>query len=295
MPELPEVETVRRDLETVLISIPIVTLEVFNVKTIKPLSVKELEKKLFGQQIKAIKRIGKLLIFELDNSTEVLLVHLKMTGQLIYSAPTKKGETKKLLAGGHSLTEPITELPNKHTRLVVTFKNGAQLFFNDLRLFGYWKFVLPAELEIIKSNYGIEPLTDNFTWPNFKVALGKRTTNIKAVLLNQTIISGMGNIYVDEALWQAKINPARRVNSLSETELKKLFKACHEVIAKGVEYRGTTFNHFVDGHGQKGGFLQFLQVYGRGGEPCAHCGALIKKIRLAGRGTHFCPQCQEKA
>lgn len=292
MPELPEVETVRRDLSLVLIGAPIVAVEVFHSKTIKPLNTKELQVRLHNKSIKAIKRIGKLLIFELHNSAEVLLVHLKMTGQLIYSAPIKTGEEKKLLAGGHSLTEPITELPNKHTRLAVTFKNGAQLFFNDLRLFGYWKFAVPAELEKIKSTYGIEPLTDNFTWPNFKKALGKRTTTIKAVLLNQTIISGMGNIYVDEACWQAKIHPARPVNSLTESELKKLFTACHEVIELGVKHRGTTFNHFVDGHGQKGGFLQFLQVYGRAGEACSRCGTPVKKIKLVGRGTHFCPHCQ---
>ncbi|MBP7992748.1 MAG: DNA-formamidopyrimidine glycosylase, partial [Candidatus Magasanikbacteria bacterium] len=101
-----------------------------------------------------------------------------------------------------------------------------------------------------------------------------------------------GNIYVDEALWHAKIHPARRVISLTESELKKLFKACHEVIELGVEHRGTTFNHFVDGHGQKGGFLQFLKVYGRAGQACARCQTPIKKIKLAGRGTHFCPHCQ---
>jgi len=287
MPELPEVETVRRDLEKVILNVPIKTVAVFHVKTIKPLSAKELVKRLHGQTFKTIKRIGKLLIFELHNSTEVLLVHLKMTGQLIYSAPDKK-----VLAGGHSLSKPLDELPNKHTRLALTFANGAQLFFNDLRLFGYWKFATPAELETIKSKYGIEPLTDNFTWPNFKQALGKRTANVKSILLNQSIISGLGNIYVDEACWRAQIHPAARVKDLTESQLKKLFKACHEVIELGVEYRGTTFNHFVDGHGQKGGFLQFLQVYGRAGKPCERCQTPIKKIKLAGRGTHFCPQCQ---
>ncbi len=287
MPELPEVETVRRDLSQVMVGLPIKKLEVFNLKTIKPLSAKELEKRLHGKSIKAIKRIGKLLIFEINTSSEVLLVHLKMTGQMIWQGPDKK-----VLAGGHSLSKPMENLPNKHTRLAVTFENGAQLFFNDLRLFGYWKFALPSELETIKSKYGIEPLTANFTWPNFKTALGKRTANIKAVLLNQNIISGMGNIYVDEALWQAKIHPARKVKDLAESELKALFKACHEVIEKGVKYRGTTFNHFVDGHGKKGGFLKFLKVYHQTGKPCERCQAPIKRISLAGRGTHFCLHCQ---
>lgn len=288
MPELPEVETVRRDLTKVIINIPIKSLEVFHTKSIKPHTAKELMKRLEGESIKAIKRIGKLLIFELHNSTEVLLVHLKMTGQLIY----QNGD--QTLVGGHSLAEPLKHLPNKHTRLALTFINGAKLFFNDLRLFGYWKFVLPFELEKIKSNYGIEPLTANFTWLNFKKALGQRTANIKSILLNQSIISGMGNIYVDEALWQAKIHPARRVKDLTEPELKKLFKACYEVIELGVKHRGTTFNHFVDGHGQKGGFLQFLQVYGRAGKDCSRCGVTIKKIKLVGRGTHLCPQCQKE-
>lgn len=289
MPELPEVETVRRDLSQVMVGVPIKKLEVFHLKTIKPLSVKELEKRLHGKSIQAIKRIGKLLIFEIHTSSEVLLVHLKMTGQMIWQGPDKK-----VLAGGHSLSKPMENLPNKHTRLAVTFKNGAQLFFNDLRLFGYWKFVSLPELKKIKNKYGIEPLTDNFTWSNFKNALGKRTANIKAVLLNQSIISGMGNIYVDEALWQAKIHPARKVKDLAESELKALCNACHEVIEKGVKYRGTTFNHFVDGYGKKGGFLQFLKVYGRVAQPCKRCQTPISKIKLAGRGTHVCLRCQAR-
>ncbi len=292
MPELPEVETVRRDLSEVILQVKITKVEALHLSTIRPLTAKEVEQRLVGKKITAIKRIGKLLIFELAKPAVILLVHLKMTGQLIYSAPIKKGETKKLIAGGHSLSEPINDLPNKHTRLIVTFASGAQLFFNDLRLFGYCKFTDQLELEKIKNKYGIEPLTANFTWPNFKKALGKRTANLKSVLLNQTIISGLGNIYVDEACWRAKVHPARRVSDLTEAELKKLFKACHEVIELGVKHRGTTFNHFVDGHGQKGGFLKFLQVYGRGGKPCERCGTAIKKIRLAGRGTHFCPTCQ---
>ena len=293
MPELPEVETVRRDLEKVILNVPIIKVEVLHLKTIKPLTAKQLQKRLLKHSITAIKRIGKLLIFELDIPDLVLLVHLKMTGQMIFSPAVKKGEARKLIAGGHSLAGPLTELPNKHTRLAVTFKNNAQLFFNDLRLFGYWKFANATELAKIKSSYGIEPLAANFTWPNFKKALGKRSANVKTVLLNQSIISGMGNIYVDEACWRAKIKPGRSVKSLSEVELKKLFKACHGVIELGVKYRGTTFNHFVDGYGKKGGFLKFLKVYGRARKPCERCGTLIEKIRLAGRGTHFCPQCQK--
>lgn len=292
MPELPEVETVRRDLEQVILNVPIVRFESLHPKTIQPLSAKTMSARLVGKSVTAIKRIGKLLIFELGKSDEVLLVHLKMTGQMIFSAHAGPADSK-IIAGGHSLSKPLDNLPNKHTRLIVTFKNKAQLFFNDLRLFGYWKFALPQELETIKSKYGIEPLTANFTLLNFVKAVGGRAANIKSVLLNQAIISGMGNIYVDEALWQAKIHPARRANTLSESERKELFKACHEVIEKGVKYRGTTFNHFVDGHGQKGGFLQFLQVYGRAGEFCARCASPIKKIKLMGRGTHFCPQCQK--
>lgn len=286
MPELPEVETVRRDLTRVLIGVPIVGVEAFHTKTIGPLTAAQLTKKLAGQSIKNIDRIGKLLILEISGIDEVILVHLKMTGQLIYQA----GE--EILAGGHSLAESIATLPNKHTRVIVTFKNGTQLFFNDLRLFGYWKIVDRAELAVVKSGYGIEPLTPNFTWSNFKQALVGRKTNIKALLLNQTIIAGLGNIYVDEALWRAKILPSRRVNALREGELKKLWQACHEVIELGVKHRGTTFNHFVDGHGQKGGFLEFLEVYGKKGQPCSRCKTPIKKISLAGRGTHFCPQCQ---
>lgn len=286
MPELPEVETVRRDLERVLLNLLITKVDVLHTKTIQPLTAAELTKKLHNQSITKITRIGKLLIFSLHKGESVLLVHLKMTGQMIWQ------DKETSFAGGHSFKTPTTALPNKHTRLVIAFKGGAQLFFNDLRLFGYWKFAEPVELEKIKSAYGIEPLTENFTWPNFKKALSGRKTNIKALLLNQTIISGLGNIYVDEALWRAKILPSRRVNTLSEVELKKLWQACHEVIKLGVKHRGTTFNHFVDGHGKKGGFLKFLEVYGKKGQPCSRCGTPIKKVSLAGRGTHFCSKCQ---
>lgn len=286
MPELPEVETVRRDLVQALSGVKITDVTVIHPKTIQPLLAKDFSAQLKGQIIKTIERIGKLLIFIFTKKSEVLLVHLKMTGQLIWQS---QGER---VAGGHSLSEPVKELPNKHTRLVVTFGKHGQLFFNDLRLFGYWKMVTPTQLVEIKSQYGIEPLTANFTWPLFDQALGTRTTNIKALLLNQAVISGMGNIYVDEALWRAKIKPTRRVRDITPAERRVLFAACQKVIELGVKHRGTTFNHFVDGNGAKGNFLQFLEVYGRAKLPCSRCQTPIKKIKLAGRGTHYCPQCQ---
>lgn len=285
MPELPEVETVRRDLNKLITGKPIAAVSVLHAKTVRILP-KIFIKKMHGQLITNIDRIGKLLIFNFKFPDQVLLVHLKMTGQLIFRSG------KKVVAGGHSLSEPIKELPNKHTRVIVTFNDSSELFFNDLRLFGYMELVDESKLVKVKAGYGIEPLTKNFTLNNFQKVLKNRRTSIKALLLNQKIISGLGNIYVDEACFLAGIKPTRVVTRLTAEEVKQLWQACIEVIKLGVKHRGTTFNHFVDGNGEKGGFLPFLKVYGRAGKPCKTCKTSIAKIKAVGRGTHFCPQCQ---
>lgn len=285
MPELPEVETVRRDLSRLIVSLPIRAVKVVHPKPVRQAPAK-FAAALRGRRITTIDRIGKLLILSLDTDEDFLLIHLKMTGQLIYRAG------QKIVAGGHSLSEPIRALPNKHTRVIITFDNGAELFFNDLRLFGYLELVGSKQLATIRAGYGIEPLTKNFTLANFRTALHGRTTSVKALLLNQKIIAGLGNIYVDEACFRAKIDPTTAANRLTPIQITKLWRACEAIIALGVKHRGTTFNHFVDGNGERGGFLPFLKVYGRACEPCHICRTAIKKIKAAGRGTHFCPQCQ---
>jgi formamidopyrimidine-DNA glycosylase len=185
------------------------------------------------------------------------------------------------------------ELPNKWSHIILEFKNSARLFYNDIRRFGYLKIVGAEELEKIKKRYGIEPLTPNFTFANFKKVFLHRRVAIKVLLLNQQLIAGLGNIYVDEVLFQAKVYPQHQASSLTAAEISRIFKVISLILTKAITYRGTTFNNYIDTAGRKGGFVDFLQVYGRAGQKCFRCGGVVKKIRLGGRGTHYCEKCQE--
>jgi len=292
MPELPEVETIRRDLVKSILGKKIRKVEILSAKTVSPGPRKFLSR-LTGQSFVAIDRLGKLLIFSLSDQKHFLLIHLKMTGQLIYSGHNK------LVVGGHSLKATSLsgyiggELPNKSTRVYFTFFDGSKLFFNDQRRFGYLKTVTANDLAKIKLKYGIEPLTANFTLKNFFKVIASRTKNIKALLLDQSLISGLGNIYADEALFAAGIRPSRRADSLTRGEIERLYGVIEALIRKAIKYRGTTFNNYRDAQGKKGNFVGKLQVYGRDKEQCLKCGRSIKKIKIAGRGTHYCPHCQK--
>lgn len=285
MPELPEVETIRRDLEKKIINKKII--DIFVSPKAKVYPIKNIFiKKLKNNSIKRINRIGKLLILVLEKD-EYLLIHLKMTGQLIYQC----GE--KMIGGGHSNKEIPQKLPDKSTRVFLGFSDGGRLYFNDQRRFGYMKIVNKNILEKERSKYGMEPLQSNFILANFQKALQNRKTNIKAVLLNQKIIAGVGNIYADESCFVAGIRPSRKVNTLNQNEIKKLYQALEKVITKSIQERGTTFNHYRDSDGKKGNFVSFLKVYGRGGQECKKCYKILKKVKVVGRGTVFCENCQK--
>ncbi|MFA5163453.1 MAG: bifunctional DNA-formamidopyrimidine glycosylase/DNA-(apurinic or apyrimidinic site) lyase [Patescibacteria group bacterium] len=287
MPELPEVETIRGDLARKLVGLRIQSVEILNQKTVA-LAPAVFYKRLSSQSIDIVGRRAKLLFFKLKPSGEYLLVHLKMTGQLIYQ------DKHSHLAGGHSLSkEEGTKYPNRHTRVIFNFKNNGRLFFNDLRKFGYIKLASAGDLDdFIRRNYGPEPLHPDFSLVSLAGALKSKKTNIKAALLNQKNVSGLGNIYVDESLFLAKISPKRRADSLSAPELKKLYSAINKIIAQAIKDRGTTFNSYRDSEGRKGSFSHRLRVYGRHLSPCPTCGRPISKIKLAGRGTHYCSFCQ---
>lgn len=303
MPEMPEVETIARDLAVSLVGQKIVLVKIFSAK-IASHSEAFFKKKLVGRKIIKLERRGKLLIFSLSPASlpapDYLLIHLKMTGQLIYLNRRAK------IVGGHSLNSNRRtndnslaaavggELPNKYTRASISFKPNGQLFFNDLRKFGYLKLATGVELErLLKNNYGPEPLTPAFSLPVFQTILKNRTTKIKALLLNQKLIAGLGNIYVDESLWAARINPERPAGSLSSPETKKLWQAINRIIKQAIKERGTTFSNYVDSKGQSGNFSRFLRVYGRQGKKCPNCRNLLLKKKVAGRGTHYCPHCQK--
>lgn len=300
MPELPEVETIKKDLLEKVLNKKIEEIKIKKPKIIKNSSA-FFREELKGSTFNDIKRIGKLLIFVFGKKTgseKYLLIHLKMTGQLIYC------DAKNFIAGGHAnsreeerkIREGDTKSlcrEGKYTHIVFGFEDKSKLFFNDLRQFGYLKIVNKKSLDEIWSRFGIEPLQKNFTWENFKIIFKNRKTNIKALLLNQNIISGIGNIYADEILFAAKVRPDRPADSLSEKEFREIFKASGQIMQKAINYRGTTFSDYVDAGGKKGNFVGQLKVYGREKSKCKRCKkGVIKKIRVAGRGTRYCPSCQ---
>jgi formamidopyrimidine-DNA glycosylase len=243
---------------------------------------------LVGKTIAEIDRRGKLMIVRFKKNDEVLLVHLKMTGQLIYVFK------KTIIGGGHSFKTLNTQLPDKYTGAIFTFSDGSKLFFNDLRKFGYLKLADTAQLKKVLAGFGIEPLTHEFTYGAFSVLIKTKKMNIKTLLLNQALVAGVGNIYADEICHAAGVLPMRRTQTLTKDEIKKLYQATNAIIKKAIHYRGTTFNNYVDSDGRTGNFVRFLKVYERDGERCLACKkGLIHKKKIAGRGTHFCPHCQK--
>lgn len=288
MPELPEVEVVCRQLRPHILKKKISKITASVPKIVG--SNDAFTEVLIGDEFTELERIGKLMIFHLEkNKNQKMLGHLKMTGQFIYA--DKDGN---LAGGGHSLTESDLDLPHKHTHVTFHFVEGSKLYFNDMRKFGYCKLVPNDEVEIIKSKYGIEPNTDNYTWESFARLFPNRKTSVKALLLNQQRISGLGNIYVDEACFRAQIHPATIASKIPTKKLKILFEACANVLQESIDAGGTTFYSFTDAQGNKGNYSDQLEVFARNGQPCCVCGTIIEKIKCAGRGTHFCPQCQKK-
>lgn len=287
MPELPEVETIRADLQKVLRGQKISAVRVNKRKLIKS-NPRTFGRDLRNRRIESISRRGKLLIFKFKEVDRYLLVHLKMTGQLIY-----KGKSR-VVAGGHGYPL-VNKLPNRHTHIILSFVGGSKLYFNDMRQFGYMKIVNNKELEGVLAGYGIEPLTDDFTWQALWLVLQNRKTALKNVLLDQKAVAGLGNIYVDEACFAAGIRPERRADRLSEGEVKKLVQVVKRILKLAIRYRGTTFGDYRDGLGGEGNFVKRLKVYGRAGMLCRRCRrGIIKKVKVGGRGTSYCPICQSR-
>lgn len=287
MPELPEVETVRKGLSQNILDSEIKKIEIYKPKLVRG-EEKKFREILVGNSFQKIDRIGKLLIFHLADNKNILLTHLKMTGQLIYQ------QGKNQVMGGHPNPDSNGGFPNKFTHIIFDLANGKQLFYNDMRQFGYLEIINIKDLPKILQKYGIEPLTKNYTWENFRGILDKRKKMVlKALLLNQQIISGLGNIYVDESLFRSGIMPDRTAGSLNEKESKMLFKNIEKIIEEAINLGGTTFRNYRDALGGKGNFTDRLQVYGREKMQCLVCGTKIEKIKLVGRGTHFCPKCQQ--
>lgn len=287
MPELPEVETVRRGLQQHIVGKKLSSVTVNWHKSLTN-SQTELSAHVIGASVKSVERRAKVLMLRLS-SGYTLLCHLKMTGQLVYRG-------KGSFGAGHPNDSLVGDLPDASTRVIFTFEDDSNLYFNDQRKFG-WIKLLPdsevPELGFIKK-LGPEPLGDTFTEDIFIARMRRRNgATVKSALLDQTVVAGAGNIYTDESLWGAKIHPATRVRDISDKSLHTLCNELVGVLRLSIELGGSTDKNYVDAEGKKGSYLRFAKVFRREGQACLRCGSIIQKIRVAGRGTHVCNKCQK--
>jgi len=272
MPELPEVETVRARLAPVLAGRRFERVEIHDPRLVRPYEPAEVAAELEGERVAAVERRGKYLIVRFE-SGRVLLIHLRMTGSLRHTSGDLAEDT--------------------HRRAVVRLDNGSDVAYRDVRRFGTWLLLEPGELEpYLDSRVGEEPLDALFTAARLGERLSGRRAPIKAALLDQRTLAGMGNIYVDEALWRARIHPLRAAESLDRNELRRLHKGVRAALEAGIARQGSTLRDYALPDGASGSMQHEFKVYGRGGEPCDRCGTPIAKTRVAGRGTWFCSTCQ---
>lgn len=287
MPELPEVETVRIGLNLLVIGKQVESARCLDSPKSfpnDPLTVKEF---LIGATIMAVRRRAKVLLIDLS-SEYTLVIHLKMTGQLVY-----RGE--QVFGAGHPNDSLVGELPDRSTRVVIGFTDGSNLYFNDQRKFGWVKLYPTPEVPNIDfmKRVGPEPLELGFTAKEFISRMRRRNnTTVKVAILDQTVLAGVGNIYADESLWGAYIHPAIRVRDISDNQLATLLDEIKYVMTLAIEKGGSTDRNYVDAEGRKGSYIDFARVFRREGKDCQRCSATIEKTRVAGRGTHICPVCQ---
>lgn len=268
MPELPEVETIKRDLEQIVVGKKITGISVYNSKVIREPSLPKFKQGLTGARINRVLRRGKVLIMELSNAKS-LTIHLKMTGQLIYPG-----------------------LKQKDTRVTFHLSSGKDLDFNDQRLFGDLRLL--DDWRDLKFIQGLGPEPKDLTLTQFQDMLSRKKTKIKPLLMDQQFISGIGNLYAAEILFSAKINPQRKACELSPREKEALFNSMRDILAEAVSCGGSSVDDYVRLSGGKGDYKKYHKVYGREDKPCPVCKSLIERTALGGRGTYFCPKCQKK-
>ena len=291
MPELPEVETVRRGLADLLPGQAVVRAMVFDSPKSFPNSPTDVQQFLYGAHVMAVRRRAKVLMIDLDTRYS-LVIHLKMTGQLIFRGTNS-------FAGGHPNDSLIGELPDRSTRVQIDFTDGSRLFFNDQRKFGWMKLMPTDEIENLPfmQKVGPEPLDKKTEAMDFIKRIRRRQNSmIKPAFLDQSVIAGVGNIYADEALWAAKIHPQTRVRNVSDDQLEDLFNELRQILQLSIDQGGSTDKNYVDAEGRKGNYLSFAHVFRREGQPChRHPDQYIVKMKVSGRGTHICPVCQVEA
>lgn len=266
MPELPEVETIKRELERAVLGKKITEVCVHHPKIIREPSVEKFKKGITGATFKNILRKAKVLILELSNGKS-LVIHLKMTGQLVYPGNAKTSRVSFCLSDGKTLD----------------FND--QRLFAELRLMDNW-----GDLKFIQ---GLGPEPFDITEKQFKKMLSSKKTKIKPLLMDQTFISGIGNLYAAEALFRARIHPARPAASLSDKEKGLLFQEIKDTLQEAIQHKGSSVDQYVQLSGEPGDYAKYHKVYGREGKPCLACKTAIKRIALGGRGTYFCPKCQK--
>lgn len=311
MPELPEVETVRRGLHALIIGRVIKT-ESHDTDKGFPNSPPDVSQFLLSAKVIDIRRRAKVLMIDLDTEY-TLVIHLKMTGQLVFvqkkESPVTSHQSlatrdKRLMTSdevrfgaGHPNDSLIGELPDKSTRVTITFVDESKLYFNDQRKFGWMRLMPTVEVPNIDfmKKVGPEPLSDEFTPKIFIERIRRRAnTTVKAAILDQTVLAGIGNIYADEGLWGAKIHPAERVKDISDARFKKLFTELRFVLNLSIEKGGSTDRNYVNAEGKRGSYIDFARVFRQEGKDCPrHPGVAVIKTRVAGRGTHTCPKCQK--
>lgn len=283
MPELPEVETIKRGLSSFIVKDKIKKTTILCEKSFQGESGE-----IAGALIVNIRRFGKALIIDLDNKNS-LMIHLRMTGQLIYDG-------KERYAAGHPSENFVDKLPNKQTRVIFEFQNGT-LYFNDQRKFGFIKVLETKEVEndpfikkLAKEPWQIEPEE------LYEKLQKHQNSPIKAVILDQTVIAGLGNIYADETLFMSQIHPKTKAGKITKQQAEEIIENAKKVMEKSIESGGSTLKDYKKADGERGDYLdKFAQVFNRQGQKCPRCGKIIEKIRVAGRGTHICPNCQKES
>jgi formamidopyrimidine-DNA glycosylase len=297
MPELPEVENLRLGLTKKIVGQKIKNVKIFapklvsgfgNLRVASKKKADEFIGGLTGETIALVERRAKNLIFRFK-SGKILLVHLKMSGQFSY----KEGET--IIGGGHPIELSEKELPNKHTHIIFKLSRGT-LYYNDIRTFGYLLY-FSSEKDFNQSghfkNIGPEPLSKEFSEGYFQTVLKNKKTNIKALLLGQSVVAGLGNIYADETLFKARIRPTRRASSLKPGEIKRLYSAIKKILSRAIKLGGSSVATYRLLDESRGNFAREHKVYGRGGEKCLRCGLKLISKKIAGRTTVYCANCQK--
>jgi len=292
VPEGPEVQTIVNDLNRKIIGRRITGVWTDWPKMTKT-GFKSLEKETKGAKIQAVRRRGKNILIDLDKG-RLLLIHQKMTGHLLIGKWEIKKEGMKYRPVP-TVKGPLQERVNDFIRLIFYLDNGQQLALSDLRRFAKVLFGKREQIENLRElkNLGVDPTDSKTTFKDFVAAITKRTRNIKQVLMDQTVISGVGNIYADDILWFTKIHPLRRASDLKEKELKSIWLATRSILKRAIKLRGTSTADFRDTSGEKGRYGDVILAYRRTGLPCRRCKTPIKRIKIGGRSAHFCPKCQK--